>query len=162
MEILVTGAAGFIGADLSQKLLSQGHKVVGVDNFNDYYDVSLKRARIDQLKSHDKASNVKIDEVDICNRAAISELFNNHKFGDYKPYIYRSDDAGQTWKSIKGNLPEGEYLWSIYQDHVNPDLLFLGAEYGLYFSIDGGVHWNKFTSGIPTIAIRDLEIQKRE
>jgi len=89
-------------------------------------------------------------------------LFNNHKFGDFQPYIYVSQDAGTTWSSIKGDLPEGEYLWSIYQDHINPNLLFLGAEYGLYVSVDGGKHWNKFTSGIPTIAIRDLEIQQRE
>jgi len=96
------------------------------------------------------------------NPNTVFAIFNNHKFGDYEPYIFKSDDAGKTWNSIKGNLPKGEYLWSIYQDHINPELLFLGAEYGLYFSIDGGQHWNKFTSGIPTIAIRDLEIQKRE
>lgn len=89
-------------------------------------------------------------------------VFNNHKFGDYKPYVYRSTDAGQSWQPIRGDLPEEEYLWSIYQDHENPDLLFLGAEYGLYFSVDGGNQWMKFTAGIPTIAIRDLEIQVRE
>ena len=89
-------------------------------------------------------------------------VFNNHKFGDYKPYIFQSNDAGLSWKSIKGDLPKGEYLWAIYQDHVNPNLLFLGAEYGLYTSVDGGKQWMKFTAGIPTIAIRDLEIQKRE
>ncbi|MCB0629530.1 MAG: glycosyl hydrolase [Saprospiraceae bacterium] len=89
-------------------------------------------------------------------------VFNNYKFGDFKPYIYRSDDAGKSWRSIKGDLPDDEYLWTIYQDHVDPDLLFLGAESGLYFSLDGGRQWIKFKSGIPTIAIRDLEIQKRE
>ena len=89
-------------------------------------------------------------------------IFNNHKFGDYKPYVFKSEDAGESWSSIKGNLPDGEYLWSIQQDHENAELLFLGAEYGLYFSIDGGKNWNKFNAGIPTIAIRDLEIQKRE
>ncbi|PHN08134.1 VPS10 domain-containing protein [Flavilitoribacter nigricans] len=89
-------------------------------------------------------------------------VFNNHKFGDYRPYIYRSDDAGRSWSSIAGDLPEGEYLWSVYQDHVRPELLFLGAEYGLYFSLNGGRQWTKFSRGIPTIAIRDLEIQQRE
>jgi len=96
------------------------------------------------------------------NTNTVFAVFNNHKFGDYKPYVFKSNDAGKTWQAIKGNLSEGEYLWSIYQDHINPDLLFLGAEYGLYFSIDDGKHWHKFTKGIPTIAIRDLEIQKRE
>lgn len=89
-------------------------------------------------------------------------IFNNHKFGDYKPYIFRSTDLGKTWKSLSSNLPAEEYLWSIYQDHVNPSLLFLGAEYGLYVSVDGGKQWIEMKSGIPTIAIRDLEIQRRE
>ncbi len=89
-------------------------------------------------------------------------VFNYHKYGDYKPYFYRSDDKGKSWKSISSNLPEGDFGWTIVQDHINPDLLFAGTEYGLYFSVDAGNEWVKFTNGIPTIAIRDLEIQRRE
>ncbi len=89
-------------------------------------------------------------------------IFNNHKYGDYRPYIAKSSDRGNTWALISGNLPQNEYLWSVVQDHQDPNLLFVGAEYGLYFSMDGGKQWVKWQGGIPTIAIRDLEIQKNE
>lgn len=80
MHILITGAAGFIGADLAQKLLSHGHSVVGIDNFNDYYDVSLKRARIANIESHPKASNFEVLNSNIEDRAAIKNLFDGSKF----------------------------------------------------------------------------------
>ncbi|GAB5524948.1 MAG: hypothetical protein Roseis2KO_28200 [Roseivirga sp.] len=88
--------------------------------------------------------------------------FNYHKYGDYKPYVLRSTDKGNTWKSITSGIPEGEFAWTIYQDHINPDLVFLGTEFGLYYSTNRGNHWNKFRRGIPTIPIRDLEIHQGE
>lgn len=87
--------------------------------------------------------------------------FDNHKNGDFKPYLLRSDDRGKTWDSIVGDLPEREICWALAEDHVNPDLLFVGTEFGAYFTIDGGEHWTK-VPGLPTIAVRDLEIQRRE
>ena len=80
MKILVTGCSGFIGADLCRKLLSYEHVVVGVDNFNDYYDVSLKRARIELLKQHESYSNFEMIEMDISDRASIGQLFTEHNF----------------------------------------------------------------------------------
>jgi len=80
MHILITGAAGFIGADLSLKLLSQGHSVVGVDNFNDYYDVSLKRARITNIQAHENANKFVLITANIENRASMDELFGAHIF----------------------------------------------------------------------------------
>jgi photosystem II stability/assembly factor-like uncharacterized protein len=67
--------------------------------------------------------------------------FENHKRSDFKPYILKSTDKGRTWKSIASNLPEDEVVWDIAQDHVNPDLLFIGTEYGVYLTLDGGNHW---------------------
>lgn len=89
-------------------------------------------------------------------------VFNNHKYGDYKPYILKSTNLGKSWTSIVNNIPHHEFAWTIMQDHMNENLLFVGTEFGLYFSIDGGQNWNKFRRGIPTIPIRDLEIQQRE
>jgi len=80
MQILVTGAAGFIGADLSQKLLSQGHTVTGVDNLNDYYDVALKRARLEQISNHASSEQFSIHELDIEDRAAMITLFEENQF----------------------------------------------------------------------------------
>ena len=64
--------------------------------------------------------------------------------------------------SINGNLPKNQPVWAIAEDHVNPNLLFVGNEFGLYFSIDGGQKWIQLKGGLPTIQIRDLTIQKRE
>lgn len=88
--------------------------------------------------------------------------FNNHKRGDFKPYVYKSNDRGKTWQSISGNLPERGSVYAIMQDHVKPDLLFAGTEFGVFFSIDGGKEWVQMKSGVPTIAVRDIAIQRRE
>jgi hypothetical protein len=84
-----------------------------------------------------------------------------HKLGDYSPHVFVSHDRGGRWQSIAGDLPDGIVAWAIQQDHVNPDLLFLGAENGVYFSLDGGSHWHRF-AGAPTIAFRDIKLQRRD
>jgi photosystem II stability/assembly factor-like uncharacterized protein len=88
--------------------------------------------------------------------------FNNHKMGDFKPYLLKSTDRGRTWTSVAGDLPERHFVWSVVQDHEKPDLLFVGTEFGVFFTADGGKKWVQLKGGIPTIAVRDLEIQRRE
>ncbi|OIP01379.1 MAG: hypothetical protein AUJ98_04800 [Bacteroidetes bacterium CG2_30_33_31] len=88
--------------------------------------------------------------------------FDNHKKGDYKPYIFKTSDKGKSWISIAANLPADETVYSIAQDFINPNLLFVGTEYGLYFTLDEGKHWVQLNSGLPSIAIRDIDIQTRE
>lgn len=88
--------------------------------------------------------------------------FDNHKNGDFKPYILRSDDRGQTWKSVAGDLPERDVVYSLVEDTMKQDLLFAGTEFGVYFTINGGENWIQLKGGIPTIAVRDVEIQRRE
>ncbi|MEM7117880.1 MAG: glycosyl hydrolase [Chloroflexota bacterium] len=83
-----------------------------------------------------------------------------HKMGDYDPYIFESNDRGRSWRSIKGDLPDGTILWAVEQDHQNANLLFLAAEYGLYASPNGGTNWYKLKT--PTIAFRDLKLQRRD
>ncbi|MBI4902341.1 MAG: glycosyl hydrolase [Acidobacteria bacterium] len=89
-------------------------------------------------------------------------VFNNHKNADFKPYLMKSADKGATWTSISAGLPENGPLWAIAEDPVNSNLLFTGTEYGLFFTIDGGKKWIRLRGGLPTIAVRDLAIQKRE
>ncbi len=88
--------------------------------------------------------------------------FNNHKRGDFKPYVYKSADKGATWTSITANLPERGSTYSIAEDHVDANLLFAATEFGVHFSNDGGKSWRQIKGGLPTIAIRDMAIQKRE
>ncbi|HVR96236.1 MAG TPA: glycosyl hydrolase, partial [Thermoanaerobaculia bacterium] len=87
--------------------------------------------------------------------------FDNHKNGDFKPYVLKSTDRGATWTSITGDLPARGSVYSLAQDHVDPDLLFAGTEFGVYFTTDGGRKWVRMSS-LPTVAVRDLAIQRRE
>ncbi len=87
--------------------------------------------------------------------------FDNHKNSDFKPYLLKSTDAGKTWTSITGNLPENGPVLAIAQDTVNPDLLFAGAEFGLFFSINGGQKWIQLKGNFPTISVRDLVVHPR-
>jgi len=77
MKLLVTGCAGFIGWKVSEKLLNEGHEVVGVDNLNDYYDVKLKFYRLELLR---KYKNFKFYKVDIENYQSLMEIFQENKF----------------------------------------------------------------------------------
>lgn len=88
-------------------------------------------------------------------------ILNHHKYGDFKPYVYKSTDLGKSWTSISANLPERGSAYTIAEDHIDPDLLFVGTEFACYFSTGGGDFWSK-VSGLPTIAVRDIAIQKRE
>jgi len=88
--------------------------------------------------------------------------FENHKRSDFAPYLLKSTDRGKSWTSIKSNLPANGPVLAIAEDHVNPSLLFIGTEFGLFFTIDGGQKWIQLKGGMATISVRDLAIQKRE
>lgn len=95
-------------------------------------------------------------------KGRVYAAFNNHKNGDFKPYVLQSDDMGKSWKNISGDLPERGSVYDIVEDHVDPNLLFVGTEFGLFFSKDAGQHWTQLKNGLPTVGIRDIEIQERE
>ena len=88
--------------------------------------------------------------------------FNHHRYGDFKPYVLKTSDAGKTWKPIQSDLPVRGSVYSIAEDHLDSNLLFVGTEFGLFFSNSGGQNWIQLKAGLPTIAVRDLEIQRRE
>ena len=88
--------------------------------------------------------------------------FNHHKYGDFQPYIYKTSNLGDTWKSISNNLPERGSVYSIEEDHIDKDLIFCGTEFGVYFSPNAGQRWRALDNGLPTIAVRDIAIQERE
>ena len=89
-------------------------------------------------------------------------VIDNHKRGDDKPYVLRTDDRGRSWSLISGNLPERGTAHTIAEDHVDANLLFVGTEFGLFFTQDGGDNWHQLKGNFPTISVRDIEIQRRE
>lgn len=96
------------------------------------------------------------------DKNTVFAVFNNHKNGDFKPYVLKSTNRGKSWTNITANLPERGSAYAIRQDHVNKDLLFVGTEFGIHFSNDGGKEWKQIKAGLPTVAVRDIDIQKRE
>jgi hypothetical protein len=100
------------------------------------------------------ASQHEMDTVYAC--------FDGRKNNDLKPYVLKSTDRGKTWKSIVSNLPDRGTVYTIIEDHIKPNLLFIGAEFGGYFSIDGGKKWIQLKGGLPTTQVRDITVQKRE
>ncbi|MDF1612592.1 VPS10 domain-containing protein [Stygiobacter electus] len=88
--------------------------------------------------------------------------FNNHKRDDFKPYLLKSTDKGKTWKSIASNLPQDGAVNTIVEDPTNPKLLFVGTEWGVFFSIDGGEKWIQLKNGLPKIKVTDLTIHEGE
>jgi len=88
--------------------------------------------------------------------------FNNHKDGDFKPYLLKSTDRGRRWQSISSDLPERGSVWVVAEDPEVPELIFAGTEFGLFFSRDGGGHWVRMTGGLPTIPVRDIALHPRE
>ena len=92
----------------------------------------------------------------------IYACFNDHKRGNFKPYVYKSTDKGGSWQSITNNLPVRGHSFAIAEDHVDPNLLFVGTEFGAFFSNNGGTSWKQLKSGLPITAVRDIAIQKRE
>lgn len=88
-------------------------------------------------------------------------VLDNHRRSDWTPYVFRTTDFGRTWKSLATPALRG-YALSIQQDPVDPDLLFLGTEFGLWASLDGGASWLPFRHGVPTVSVMDLAIQPRE
>ncbi|MCG8457393.1 MAG: hypothetical protein MI919_14040, partial [Holophagales bacterium] len=87
---------------------------------------------------------------------------DHHKFGEFGPHLLRSRDRGRQWTSMRGNLPERTLVWRLVQDHVRPELFFAATEFGIYFTVDSGMRWIRLEGGVPTIAFRDLAIQRRE
>ncbi len=94
--------------------------------------------------------------------STVYATFDNHKRGDFKPYVLVSKDSGRTWKSISGNLPERGTVYALIEDPVSPDLLFAGTEFGVFFTNDRGVTWIPMKGGLPTTQVRDVAIQERE
>ncbi|MHC5002127.1 MAG: WD40/YVTN/BNR-like repeat-containing protein, partial [Planctomycetota bacterium] len=118
--------------------------------------------RIDKLPGVPSMFFVNDIKADLHDPDTVYAVVDDHKSGDFTPYVLKSADRGRTWTSIAGDLPDRHIVWRLVQDHERPELLFAGTEFGVFFTIDGGWHWVKLTGGVPVIPFRDLAIQRRE
>ena len=100
-------------------------------------------------------------KADLFDKNTVYVAIDAHKQGDYKPYLFVSRNGGKSWKSITNGIAENNYIWRIVQDHVNPDLMFVGTEFGIYVTVNGGENWKQLKGGLPTISFRDLAIQRQ-
>lgn len=85
-----------------------------------------------------------------------------HKTGDFRPCLYKSIDMGRSWLSIAGDLPTRHLVWCVAQDPQKRELLFVGTEFGVFVTLNGGKNWLRLNGGLPVIAIRDLKIQAHQ
>jgi photosystem II stability/assembly factor-like uncharacterized protein len=116
--------------------------------------------KIERISGVPERAYVNRLEASVREPDTVYGAFNNHKNGDFKPYLMKSTDRGATWTSITGNLPERGSVYAVVEDHAKSNLLFAGTEFGVFFTVDGGERWIQLTGGIPVIAVRDLELQR--
>ena len=160
------GAMSYYGnlTTLSESPLQEGLIYVGTDDglIRVTEDNGKKWRKIERFPGVPEFSFVNDIRASKHDADTVFAALDNHKKGDFKPYVLKSTDRGRTWSSIVGDLPDRHIVWSIVQDHKKADLLFIGTEFGVFFTLDSGKHWMKLKGGAPTIAFRDIEIQERE
>jgi photosystem II stability/assembly factor-like uncharacterized protein len=149
---------------LSESPLQEGLIYVGLDDGR----ISVTDDGGDNWRSIDRISGVPdmtyVGDI-VASQHDVNMAYaalDNHKRGDYKPYVYVTRNQGRSWQSISGDLPARGSAHTIVEDHVDPNLLFVGTEFGIFFTQNGGRNWLPLRGNFPTIAVRDLEIQSRE
>ncbi|MEM6475434.1 MAG: glycosyl hydrolase [Pseudomonadota bacterium] len=123
---------------------------------------SWRRIEVSSLPGVPSTAYVNDIRADLFDENTVYAALDNHKYGDFKPYLMKSTNRGRTWTNITGNIPDRHLVWRVVQDHKNPNLLFAATEFALFFTLDGGRKWVKMTGDAPTIAFRDVTIQRRE
>jgi photosystem II stability/assembly factor-like uncharacterized protein len=123
---------------------------------------SWKKIELDDIRGIPATAYVNDIRADLYDPNTVYVALDNHKYGDYKPYLIKSTNLGKKWTSLADDLPEKHLVWRIVQDHVNKDLMFIGTEFGIFFTVDGGKDWVELDGGMPTISTRDVKIQRRE
>jgi photosystem II stability/assembly factor-like uncharacterized protein len=123
---------------------------------------SWKKIEVGSIQGIPATAFVNDIRADLFDAHTVYAALDNHKYGDYKPYIIKSTDAGNSWKLISGTIDQRTLVWRLVQDHVQKDLLFAATEFGIWFTVDGGKKWIRMKGGLPTIPFRDIQIQRRE
>jgi len=149
---------------ISESSVAAGTLVVGTDDglVQVTSDGGATWTRAAALPGLPALSYVNDVETSVHDARTIFVAADNHKMGDFAPYLFTSSDLGRSWRSIAGDLPRGTIVWAVQQDHVRPELLFAGTEFGVYWTPNGGTNWHKLTGGMPTTAVRDIKLHRRD
>ena len=149
---------------ISESSMAAGTIVVGTDDglVQVTSNGGAQWARASALPGLPPLSFINDVETSLHDARTIFVAADNHKMGDFTPYLYASTDLGRTWRSIAGDIPRGTIVWAVQQDHLRPELLFAGTEFGVYWTPNGGTNWHKLTGGMPTIPVRDIKLHRRD
>ncbi|GAB4328775.1 MAG: hypothetical protein Kow0037_03360 [Calditrichia bacterium] len=149
---------------LSESPLREGLIYVGTDDgliqvTRDGGKTWTKIEKFPNIPEYTYVSSVLASRFD---EGTVYATFDNHKNGDFKPYVLVSRDYGKSWRSIITDLPENGPVYILKEDHLAKNLLFVGTEFGVFTSVNGGKSWVQLKSGLPSIAVRDIAIQPEE
>lgn len=151
---------------LSESPLHEGLLYAGTDDglisVSENGGDSWNKLEVSELPGVPETAFVNDIRADLFDANTVYVALDNHKYGDLNPYLLKSSDRGKTWTSMKSNLPSPLLVWRVVQDHVQPKLMFLATEFGIYFTVNGGEKWTRLEGGVPTISFRDIHIHRRE
>jgi photosystem II stability/assembly factor-like uncharacterized protein len=149
---------------LGESPLQEGLLYVGTDDgiiqVSENGGESWTRVDVGDIKGIPATAFVNDIRADLHDANTVYAALDNHKYGDFTPYLIKSTNKGKSWKSIAGNLPDRHLVWRMVQDHVDKDLLFAATEFGIFFTVNGGDEWVELKGGAPTISFRDITIQR--
>lgn len=121
-----------------------------------------RKIKVGKLSGVPDTAFVNDIKADLHDKDTVYIALDNHKFGDYTPYLLKSTNKGKSWKKITKGIPDKHLVWRVVQDHVDPELMFAATEFGVFTTVDAGKNWVELNGGLPTIAFRDLAIHKGE
>ncbi|HEX2251684.1 MAG TPA: glycosyl hydrolase [Thermoanaerobaculia bacterium] len=149
---------------LAESPLVEGLLYVGTDDglVQVSEDGGATWRKVDRFPGVPELAYVADLDASVTDPDTVFAAFDNHKQGDFRPYLLVSRDRGRTWRSVAGDLPERGTVYSFAQDDVAPELWFAGTEFGVWFTPNGGARWIELTGNLPTIAVYDLELHRGE
>ena len=151
---------------ISESPLAQGLIYVGTDDglIQVTEDGGANWRKIERFETLDIPEFAYVSDIEASLHDAntVYAVVQNFKRGDFRPFVVKSSDRGKTWVNITGDLPERGSAYTLAEDHLNKGLLFVGTEFGVYCTLDDGKKWIGLGGNLPTICVRDLEIQRDE